>query len=113
MLCKAAAMGDHDMYVQISNTEDGGRLKRLGRMISNFNQLLWDKIVCSVAYNVLLAKFSQDQIAKRKLISTGQAILVEASPTDHIWGAGLAMNHEDIRTPQKWKGTNILGWALM
>lgn len=53
MMCKAAAMGDTDMYLWITRTESPAEAKRLGRAVSNFNQALWDKVVCSVAYDVL------------------------------------------------------------
>jgi len=40
-------------------------------------------------------------------------VLVEASPVDPIWGIGLAKDHPDALLPGKWKGTNLLGFALM
>nr|WP_276312566.1 NADAR domain-containing protein [Pseudoalteromonas rubra] len=36
-----------------------------------------------------------------------------ASPVDKIWGIGLAEDHEFASVPQKWKGLNLLGYALM
>lgn len=113
MMCKAAAMGDTDMYVRFSDTESPADAKRLGRAVSNFNKSLWDKVVCSVAYDVLYEKFSQNHLAGRKPKSTGQDILVEASKSDYTWGAGMAIDDPDIVHPRKWKGSNILGWALM
>ena len=35
----------------------------------------------------------------------------EASPDDEIWGTGLMEGLTQV--PRHWKGTNILGWALM
>ncbi|WP_240657419.1 NADAR domain-containing protein [Pseudoalteromonas rubra] len=32
---------------------------------------------------------------------------------DKIWGIGLAEEHEFASVPQKWKGLNLLGYALM
>jgi len=40
-------------------------------------------------------------------------VLVEASPVDSIWGIGLANDHEHAEQPEFWKGTNLLGFALM
>ncbi|MDR0269107.1 MAG: NADAR family protein [Paenibacillus sp.] len=37
----------------------------------------------------------------------------EASPVDRIWGASLAADDERIENPLQWKGTNLLGFALM
>ena len=44
---------------------------------------------------------------------TKNAILVEAAPYDRIWGVGMRSNDPNIRDPKKWKGQNILGFALM
>ena len=43
------------------------------------------------------------------------ALVAEASPTDAIWGIGCAVhdNNGVLQDPRRWKGTNILGWALM
>jgi len=46
-------------------------------------------------------------------LSTGEQILVEASPVDNIWGVGLAADDPAIAHPDTWKGLNLLGFALM
>jgi len=47
------------------------------------------------------------------LNATGSKVLVEASPLDRIWGIGLATGHEDVNCPSRWRGLNLLGFALM
>ena len=44
---------------------------------------------------------------------TGNRVLVEASPVDPIWGIGLAADSEFAAKPPKWRGKNLLGFALM
>ena len=46
-------------------------------------------------------------------MNTNEDILVEASASDDIWGAGIAVNDPTISNPSLWRGSNILGWALM
>ena len=43
----------------------------------------------------------------------GEDYIVEAAPSDKIWGVGMDKTNENISIPSLWKGTNILGWALM
>ena len=86
MLCKAAAMRDANIYWLLCLNEDPAQCKKLGRMVSNFNHIMRDTVVCSIAYEVLYQKFSQDEYAWRKLEHTGRCTLVEASENDHIWG---------------------------
>ena len=44
---------------------------------------------------------------------TGDSVLVEASPYDAIWGIRLAASSPEAQDPMKWRGQNLLGFALM
>ena len=46
-------------------------------------------------------------------MGTGEQVLVEASPYDQIWGIGLSAEDADASQPEKWRGLNLLGFALM
>ena len=43
----------------------------------------------------------------------GDSVLVEASPYDAIWGIRLAASSPESHDPMKWRGQNLLGFALM
>jgi hypothetical protein len=64
-----------------------------------------------VAGNV--AKFGQYPALRSYLLSTGKRVLVEASPLDRVWGIGLAADHQHAADPARWRGLNLLGFALM
>ena len=51
-----------------------------------------------VAGNV--AKFGQNPQLRDYLLTTGDRVLVEASPRDQVWGIGLAASNELARFPR-------------
>ena len=50
---------------------------------------------------------------KKLLLETGDSVIAEAAPGDRIWGIGLGCSDPHASNPSKWRGTNILGKALM
>ena len=66
-----------------------------------------------IVYNGNYLKFTQNKKLKDYLKSTGNSILVEASPYDAVWGVKMSMDNDDILYPEKWNGQNLLGFALM
>lgn len=40
-------------------------------------------------------------------------MLAEASPFDGVWGIHLSAASPEARDPLKWRGENLLGFALM
>ena len=66
-----------------------------------------------VLYEGLIAKFQQDAKLKRKLLATNNAVIVECSESDSIWGNGISLYDEQRFDERKWRGLNILGYTLM
>jgi hypothetical protein len=58
-------------------------------------------------------KFEQNNKLSEFLLGTNDRIIVEASPYDAIWGIGMLATDENSENPVKWKGENLLGYALM
>jgi len=113
MMCKAAAMGDCATYVEICDSPRPSEVKALGRKVQNFSGELWDRIVCSVAFHSVLQKFQQSPRMRKVLLGTGDRVIAEATSRDNNWGIGIDIGDPLACQPAQWKGTNILGWALM
>ena len=60
-----------------------------------------------------MSKFSQNEDLKTKLLDTGDAYLVECAYHDVIWACGVRLNESERFDASNWRGTNILGFALM
>lgn len=110
---KAYMFGDEDIYSKILQEYNQLTIKKLGRRVRNFNDFVWKGNRYSVVVNGNLAKFSQNEALKTFLLSTGDKILVEASPNDTTWGIGLDETSPYATDPRKWLGDNLLGFALM
>lgn len=113
MYKKAVTFNDEKIAKKILNTYDAAKIKALGRSVSNYNETIWNGLRQIIVYNGLLAKFKQNEDLKEKLLSTKPNILAECAVSDKIWGIGLSMKDENRLDTKKWKGTNLLGFALM
>ena len=88
-------------------------VKKLGRLIRGFQQDRWDDVKSAIVVEGNKAKFSQNPALRDFLLSTGDAVLAEASPYDRIWGIGLDRETAMSVGVEGWKGENLLGCALM
>lgn len=113
MYSKAMLFGDTYIAQKVLQTTSPREQKALGRKVRNYDNAVWEAERFEVLYEACLAKFSQNSELKKKLLSTKELHLVEASPYDNIWGIGLDQDHPDATNPQNWKGLNLLGEVLM
>jgi ribA/ribD-fused uncharacterized protein len=113
MAGKATLFGDRAMREEILATRDPAVVKKLGKKVRNFDEATWKARCLDLVTDGNVAKFSQDAALRAHLVGTGDAVLVEASPLDKIWGIGLAADHPDACDPRRWRGANLLGFALM
>lgn len=110
---KARLFGDETTRAQILAAPSPGAAKALGRTVQNFDQSLWEAHRFEIIVTASIAKFSQNAALGAYLLETGNKVLVEAAPTDAVWGVGLARDDERIGDPRLWPGENLLGFALM
>lgn len=113
MFQKAMLFGDESAAEKILSSKTPGEAKSIGRTVSNFDGDIWVKHRFDIVVGASVAKFSTYPSLKEFLIRTADRVLVEASPVDKIWGVGLAADDPAIQSPSRWKGLNLLGFALM
>ena len=113
MYHKALFFGDEKVATQILATNNVAEIKALGRLVPGYDENLWSGVRQIVVYEGPLAKFSQDPKLKEQLMSTGNAFLAECAVKDRIWGIGLSMHDPNRFNRAKWRGQNLLGYALM
>ncbi|MBQ2363197.1 MAG: NADAR family protein [Bacteroidaceae bacterium] len=113
MASKARLFGDEDTLKEIMNATNPSEYKKLGRKVKGFEPTLWDEKKLDIVVEGNKAKFGQNPELKEYLLSTDDAILVEASPYDNIWGIGLDRDTAINGKVEDWKGQNLLGCALM
>ena len=94
---KALFAKDYDSYDKIMQEKDPSECKALGRKVKNLDGKGWGKAAREVIFHGNLGKFQADISLVDKLLSTGDAILVEASPRDNLYGSGIAK--EDLLNP--------------
>ena len=110
---KARLFHDEDVLQKIMQAYDPMEQKKLGRRVQGYNDALWKEHCFDTVVRGNIAKFSQNEKLRDFLLSTGDKILVEASPKDVVWGIGLDEESPDAINPRKWPGKNLLGFALM
>lgn len=113
MAKKAELFGDHEVKEKILASKTPGEAKKWGRKVKGFKSELWDEMKYAIVLAGNISKFEQNPELKEFLLNTGDQIIVEASPVDPIWGIGLAADDEAAQFPERWKGENLLGFALM
>ena len=113
MAQKAKVFQDKETYDKIMASTNPKEQKALGRKIKNFNDETWDKYKIDVVRTGTYLKFLQHPELKEYLLSTGNKVIVEASPYDKVWGIGLSETDPLRLDPKNWKGQNLLGFIIM
>lgn len=113
MYKKALCFADDETASRILATKEVSEIKALGRMVAGYDDHIWSGIRQIVVYQGLTEKFRQNGELKERLFRTGESVLAECAVKDTIWGIGLSMKDPNRFDMAKWKGQNLLGYALM
>ena len=113
MYHKCLLFGDLTSAEAVLKTDDPAEQQKIGRTAKGYVGLVWEGSRQMIAFRGLLAKFSQNEELKRKLLDTKNAYLVECAFSDTIWACGRRLKEEERLDIQKWRGQNVLGFALM
>lgn len=113
MAAKARLFGDAEAEERVLAAASPGAAKAAGRTVRGFDEDTWVRHRFGIVVEGSVHKFGQHEDLRGYLLATGDRVLVEASPLDRVWGIGLAADDERAADPARWRGLNLLGFALM
>jgi ribA/ribD-fused uncharacterized protein len=110
---KSSLFKSPEVTAKIMASSNPGEMKRLTKNLPNFCQKTWEENAQEIAHTAILHKFQQNKNLLQYLISTGDKVLVEASPYDKWWGIGLDKDEKNILGKKMSWGKNVQGSILM
>ncbi|MFC8508225.1 NADAR family protein [Streptomyces sp. NPDC057411] len=113
MAAKARLFGDPEAEAAALAAPTPAQAKNAGRLVRGFDETVWERERFGIVTAGSVHKFGADEALRAFLVGTGSRVLVEASPLDRVWGIGLAADDPRARDPRRWRGLNLLGFALM
>ena len=113
MASKAKLFADERAHAEILRAKSPADAKAAGRAVRDYDDAKWERARFDAVVRGNVAKFGQHDDLRAFLIATRDRVLVEAAPRDTIWGIGLGASNPVARDPSKWRGRNLLGFALM
>ncbi|CAL9421682.1 NADAR family protein [Streptomyces sp. Tu 3180] len=113
MAAKARLFADAEAERRVLAADHPSLAKKAGRLVRGFDEATWRRERFRVVVEGSVHKFAAHADLRDFLLGTGGRVLVEASPVDRVWGIGLAARDEGAYDPERWRGPNLLGFALM
>lgn len=110
---KARLFADEDMLQAVLSCKTPKEAKAFGRKVKNFDDEVWKAHCSQIVVQANLAKFQAHPAFAAWLVATEPKVIVEASMWDRIWGIGMTAGAKGAQDPKQWRGTNLLGFALM
>ncbi|MEU6219037.1 NADAR family protein [Streptomyces sp. NPDC047022] len=113
MASKARLFDDAEAERKALQAPNPALAKKAGRLVRGFDDAVWQRERFAIVVEGSVHKFAAHTDLREFLLGTGDRVLVEASPVDRIWGIGMAETDEGADDPLRWRGPNLLGFALM
>jgi ribA/ribD-fused uncharacterized protein len=113
MAAKARLFRDDQALAAVLTAKTPAEAKKIGRGVRDYDDVAWGRARLGAVVEGNVAKFGQNDDLKKFLLATGERVIVEASPRDRIWGIGMGGSNPDAPHPERWRGKNLLGFALM
>lgn len=113
MCRKCVVFDDFKSAEAVMATSDPETQKSIAGKAQGYNETIWNGLRQVVLTRALIAKFEQNPSLRDALMKTESAYLVECAGSDKIWACGLSLYDDARKDISNWRGTNILGFALM
>lgn len=81
-----------EIYELIKNSNSAHDAQKIARENQHLQRDDWDKMKLTVMEEILTAKTKQNSYVAKKLLQTGDYLIVEDSPYDSYWGCGIERN---------------------
>mmetsp|Transcript_11350 Transcript_11350/g.19836 ORF Transcript_11350/g.19836 Transcript_11350/m.19836 type:complete len:170 (-) Transcript_11350:129-638(-) len=100
MWSKATLMGDQESAENIMGTQNPAQQKKLGRAVHPWKRKIWARHMEDVQLCAAMAKFGQNrELLGAWLVRTFPKRLAEASPSETVFGIGLAPSDPHAQEP--------------
>lgn len=113
MYKKCAIFGDTAAAKAVMATDDPAQQQLIARNAKGYNDVVWKGMRQVIAMRGLVEKFAQNPDLLKQLQDTGDSYLVECAVSDKAWACGISLYDKARFDISNWKGSNILGFALM
>jgi ribA/ribD-fused uncharacterized protein len=93
MMYHKALLFDPSVAQSILKAATPEEAKQRGREIKHFDRAVWARKSDGIVERGNYLKFGQNEDLKGYLLDTGEKVMVEASPTDRVWGIGFSVEN--------------------
>lgn len=112
MWSKAILFNDNETAKKVLATDSPAEVKKLGRGVKNFDEVVWKQNCVRIVLEGNIAKFQQHPNLAKRLLETGESFIAESADYDTVWGIGLSTNDPRAQDMTQWRGYNYLGKIL-